>query len=167
MDNATIKKDSIASTLLTNQTLNLFGIGSALIGLQARYLMHTLARSLWMHHTCWPSCRAHLMLLIAQMSYARCDERRLRTDVTASQLLQAHFLHEAAVCAGNSGGACGKDTDKLHIQPICSSRAGRPHDHPNCPRRLLSPGEACCHGSITHQGCYLDLGRPACHPGLR
>ena len=34
MENATIKKDSIASTLLTNQTLNLFGIGSALIGLQ-------------------------------------------------------------------------------------------------------------------------------------
>ena len=34
MDKATIKKDSIASTLLTNQTLNLFGIGSALIGLQ-------------------------------------------------------------------------------------------------------------------------------------
>ncbi len=34
VDNATIKKDSIASTLLTNQTLNLFGIGSALIGLQ-------------------------------------------------------------------------------------------------------------------------------------
>ena len=54
MDNATIKKDSIASTLLTNQTLNLFGIGSALIGLQALYLMHTLARSLWEHHTCRP-----------------------------------------------------------------------------------------------------------------
>lgn len=35
VENATIKKDSIASTLLTNQTLNLFGIGSALIGLQA------------------------------------------------------------------------------------------------------------------------------------
>ena len=52
MDNATIKKDSIASTLLTNQTLNLFGIGSALIGLQARHLMHTLARSLWVHCTC-------------------------------------------------------------------------------------------------------------------
>ncbi len=34
MEKATIKKDSIASTLLTNQTLNLFGIGSALIGLQ-------------------------------------------------------------------------------------------------------------------------------------
>ena len=34
LDKATIKKDSIASTLLTNQTLNLFGIGSALIGLQ-------------------------------------------------------------------------------------------------------------------------------------
>lgn len=36
LDKATIKKDSIASTLLTNQTLNLFGIGSALIGLQVR-----------------------------------------------------------------------------------------------------------------------------------
>ena len=34
VENATIKKDSIASTLLTNQTLNLFGIGSALVGLQ-------------------------------------------------------------------------------------------------------------------------------------
>ena len=34
VEKATIKKDSIASTLLTNQTLNLFGIGSALIGLQ-------------------------------------------------------------------------------------------------------------------------------------
>ncbi|CAL8465056.1 g4591 [Coccomyxa elongata] len=35
MEKATIKKESIASTLLANQALNLWGIGSALIGLQA------------------------------------------------------------------------------------------------------------------------------------
>lgn len=34
MEKATIKKESIASTLLANQALNLWGIGSALIGLQ-------------------------------------------------------------------------------------------------------------------------------------
>ena len=33
---ATIQKESIASTLLANQALNLWGIGSALIGLQVR-----------------------------------------------------------------------------------------------------------------------------------
>ena len=44
LDKATIKKDSIASTLLTNQTLNLFGIGSALIGLQVCYGALTTSR---------------------------------------------------------------------------------------------------------------------------
>jgi len=44
MDKATIKKDSIASTLLTNQTLNLFGIGSALIGLQVSPPAQQVAR---------------------------------------------------------------------------------------------------------------------------
>ena len=33
---ATIQKESIAATLLANQQLNLWGIGSALIGLQVR-----------------------------------------------------------------------------------------------------------------------------------
>ncbi|EIE20623.1 hypothetical protein COCSUDRAFT_83541 [Coccomyxa subellipsoidea C-169] len=35
VEKATIKKESIASTLLANQTLNLWGIASALVGLQA------------------------------------------------------------------------------------------------------------------------------------
>ena len=54
VENATIKKDSIASTLLTNQTLNLFGIGSALIGLQvgrrmpkAIIQLHSAALYVW------------------------------------------------------------------------------------------------------------------------
>lgn len=34
VEKASIKKESIASTLLANQTLNLWGIASALIGLQ-------------------------------------------------------------------------------------------------------------------------------------
>lgn len=35
-DNATIQKETVTSTLLANQALNLWGIGSALIGLQVQ-----------------------------------------------------------------------------------------------------------------------------------
>jgi hypothetical protein len=71
---ATIQRESIAATLLANQALNLWGIGSALIGLQVPDLAHFTCTPAT-HHVCIPQSWSLSQPLCSMCAFAACCAR--------------------------------------------------------------------------------------------